>query len=310
MRDRTLSRHRQPWCCSPRRSPCAPRRKGTTMLGRSLLGAGVRRRAARLATATLVVAALGTGGGCLTRPIAPLTPDSTSTVVTPLRTSAVNKIDLLFVVDNTGVDVRQAEDPQASRSRTCSSSLVNPPASTPRAAAVANQPSGPLGTCPEGSTREFPPVLDIHVGVITSSLGTYGARAARRLRRRDGDQQRPRLAHRPLRLHEPHGIPGPDVPERRLPRLGPGRASSSPPGESRPRQPEGEPAGHRDRRRRERLRLRGAERGLVPVPRRPDALRQSIRARQPGRDGSAGHGAPRRSARRSSAPTRSWRSST
>src|SRR6185437_1909519 len=29
--------------------------------------------------------------------------------------------------------------------------------------------------CPMGSTYEFPPVKDIHIGLLSSSLGTFGA---------------------------------------------------------------------------------------------------------------------------------------
>ncbi|HRI67738.1 MAG TPA: hypothetical protein PK156_26025, partial [Polyangium sp.] len=36
-------------------------------------------------------------------------------------------------------------------------------------------PAGPLEPCPPGAKREFPPVLDIHLGVISSSLGGHGA---------------------------------------------------------------------------------------------------------------------------------------
>jgi hypothetical protein len=41
----------------------------------------------------------------------------------------------------------------------------------------ASQPADPLADCPPGSEREFDPILDIHVGIITSSLGGHGADA-------------------------------------------------------------------------------------------------------------------------------------
>ncbi len=37
------------------------------------------------------------------------------------------------------------------------------------------QPASPLDMCPSGSTRDFPPILDIHIGLLSSSLGTFGA---------------------------------------------------------------------------------------------------------------------------------------
>jgi hypothetical protein len=42
---------------------------------------------------------------------------------------------------------------------------------------VATLPAGPLDPCPPGSQREFPPVLDMHVGVLSSSLGSFGTGA-------------------------------------------------------------------------------------------------------------------------------------
>ena len=42
---------------------------------------------------------------------------------------------------------------------------------------LAPQPKGPLEPCPLGTKRALRPVLDIHVGVITSSLGNHGGDA-------------------------------------------------------------------------------------------------------------------------------------
>jgi hypothetical protein len=143
------------------------------MLGRSLRGAGVRRRAARLATATLAVTATGSMGGCLTRPLATLEPRTTSIVVERLAASSVDKIDLLLVVDNSA----SMADKQKILGLAIPDlivGLVNPPCLDPTGAPVAQQPEGPLDTCVTGSQREFPPVLDIHVGVISSSLGSFG----------------------------------------------------------------------------------------------------------------------------------------
>ncbi len=144
------------------------------MLGRPLLGAGVRRRAARLATATLAVAAAsGTMGGCLTRPLAPLDSRTTSIVVERLAASAVDKIDLLLVVDNSS----SMADKQKILGLAIPDlivGLVNPPCLDATGNPVGTQPGGPLDKCTAGSQREFEPVLDIHVGLISSSLGSFG----------------------------------------------------------------------------------------------------------------------------------------
>ena len=143
------------------------------MLGRSLVGAAVRRRARSLATATLAITAAGTAGGCLTRPIAPVDSRTTSLVVEKLAASAVDKIDLLLVVDNSA----SMADKQKILGLAIPDlivGLVNPPCLDPTGATVAMQPGGPLEKCPVGSQREFPPVIDIHVGLISSSLGSFG----------------------------------------------------------------------------------------------------------------------------------------
>jgi hypothetical protein len=37
------------------------------------------------------------------------------------------------------------------------------------------QPTSPTAPCPTGSARAFPPPLDVHIGLVSSSLGTFGA---------------------------------------------------------------------------------------------------------------------------------------
>src|SRR5690606_28854010 len=41
--------------------------------------------------------------------------------------------------------------------------------------AVAGQPTNADADCPTGSEREFKPIADFHLGVISSSLGDAGA---------------------------------------------------------------------------------------------------------------------------------------
>jgi hypothetical protein len=93
-----------------------------------------------------------------------------------LQQSQVDKIDLLFVIDNSG----SMADKQQALSVALPDMLagiLNPRClddATGTSLPVAAQPSGPLAACPGGSSREFPPVLDVHVGVLSSSLGTFG----------------------------------------------------------------------------------------------------------------------------------------
>jgi hypothetical protein len=95
---------------------------------------------------------------------------------------AVGKIDLLLALDNSS----SMADKQAILALAIPDlivGLVNPRClDDVTNAVVANQPMSPLDPCPAGSTRDFTPVLDIHVGMISSSLGSFGA---------DGCQDKP-----------------------------------------------------------------------------------------------------------------------
>jgi hypothetical protein len=139
----------------------------------------LRSRVVKLAGVVLGV--VGLGAGCLNRPIEPVNPVTAVTVVEQLTQSGVDKIDLLFVVDNSS----SMADKQAILALAVPDligGLLNPPCIKPSVGGqpgqpvpTAQQPSGPEGKCPAGSTREFPAVLDVHVGMITSSLGSFGA---------------------------------------------------------------------------------------------------------------------------------------
>lgn len=132
-------------------------------------------RAGHLAAAAITVGGLGAVSGCLTRPIQPIDPLTTSTIVERLTQSAVNQIDLVLVVDNS----RSMADKQQILALAVPDliiGLLNPACVDASGTAVtaAMQPS-PTGTCPTGTNREFPLVNDVHVGLLTSSLGTFGA---------------------------------------------------------------------------------------------------------------------------------------
>ncbi len=112
--------------------------------------------------------------GCLDRPIEPVEPRTTSTIVERLRQSSVNKLDLLFVIDNS----RSMGDKQQilqSAIPDLVNQLINPRCYNKKGELASQQPNTPIQECPQDDTfRSFKPVLDIHIGVITSSLGSHG----------------------------------------------------------------------------------------------------------------------------------------
>lgn len=82
------------------------------------------------------------------------------------------KIDLLFVVDNSS----SMADKQAIFKRTIPDLidyLVNPPCLDSATEVFVELTDE--GGCPAGSTRIFQPVTDIHIGLVSSSLGPRGA---------------------------------------------------------------------------------------------------------------------------------------
>ena len=60
----------------------------------------VRQRLLQITAASLAIAGTGAVSGCLTRPVQPNDTRTTSTVVTRLPESSVDKIDLLLMIDN------------------------------------------------------------------------------------------------------------------------------------------------------------------------------------------------------------------
>ena len=128
-----------------------------------------RPRIATLASlATLAAAAVAPG--CLDRPLEPLEPRTTVSVSETLTQTKVNKIDILLGIDNS----KSMADKQTILAATVPDlvkALVNPPCLGKDGSTVAT-PEGPQSECPSGSRRPFDPVLDIHIGVLSTSIGS------------------------------------------------------------------------------------------------------------------------------------------
>ncbi len=81
-------------------------------------------------------------------------------------------LDLLFVVDNS-ISMGDKQTILGDSMNELLSRLVNPRCVDASGKAVA-QPDSPTLACPSGSKREFRPVVSLHVGVLSSSLGAHG----------------------------------------------------------------------------------------------------------------------------------------
>jgi hypothetical protein len=106
------------------------------------------------------IAMLATGAtvstGCLDRPVQPSTPTTSNIFVDVIRQTAIDKIDLLFVIDNS---ISMADKQAILRD------------AVPQ---LVNRLVTPLQD-PTTGAPEFKAVRDIHIGIVTSSLGGHGA---------------------------------------------------------------------------------------------------------------------------------------
>lgn len=117
---------------------------------------------------------------CLQRPICAedeagtggCQPKTTSVVVDQLVQDRVDKIDLLFVIDNSA-SMADKQEILSLALPDLIDRLVSPICVDSAGKLVLHPPSA-TEECPSSSAREFQPVQDIHVGVITSSLGAPG----------------------------------------------------------------------------------------------------------------------------------------
>jgi hypothetical protein len=132
------------------------------------------RSAARFAVATLVLAGAGSVFGCEERVATSIEPGDSKWTIDRLQRSAIDQIDLLLVIDNSG-SMSDKQDILATTVPDLVQSLVNPRCIDARGVGAPVTPPAADDRCPDGLYREFPPILDIHIGIISSSLGGHGA---------------------------------------------------------------------------------------------------------------------------------------
>lgn len=121
------------------------------------------------------VAAAAFAVACMNRPLCDedCRPRTTNQFVTKVAGSGVDKIDLLFMIDNSSsMDDKQKVLQEAVPDLV--QRLVNPNCVDPNGAMPSQQATSPEADCPSPLLREFVPIRDIHVGIVTSSLGDHG----------------------------------------------------------------------------------------------------------------------------------------
>ncbi|WP_437827432.1 hypothetical protein [Sorangium sp. So ce1153] len=131
-------------------------------------------RAAAPLVCTLVVGGTSLISGCLSRPIARQDTRTTGTVVERIP-KRVDKIDLLLTIDNSS-SMKDKQDILALAVPDLVERLVNPRCIDPLNPLDSEEAED--GRCRSGKEREFAPVTDIHIGIISTSLGDHGAGSA------------------------------------------------------------------------------------------------------------------------------------
>lgn len=133
----------------------------------------VLRRCTRFGVAGLSLAGTIAGTGCLDRPIGVSKPVTTNIVVTKQANNAITAIDLLLMIDNSS----SMADKQATLAAAVPQllgQLVQPNCVDDTGAYIGPSTLGSTTPCATG-TPEFNPVNNIHIGIVTSSLGDHGA---------------------------------------------------------------------------------------------------------------------------------------
>jgi len=127
-----------------------------------------------------VVASVGiAGSGCLARPVGKQPPTTKVNVTSTISQQQVDKLDLLFMIDNSA-SMGDKQTILAEAVPNLVEGLLKPKCVDPNGKQQGNAVADPTGSkdqnfgCPGGTEPEFKPVTDMHVGVITSSLGSFG----------------------------------------------------------------------------------------------------------------------------------------
>ncbi len=124
----------------------------------------------RGAAASLVVLLGVIAAGCLDRDVVSRSPTVNTLVSRTVTSTSIDKVDLLFVIDNSA-SMGDKQEYLAQAVPQLITRLVTPNCVDP----ATHQNFGPSdaqgnGTCPKGQV-EFPPVHDMHIGVLSSALG-------------------------------------------------------------------------------------------------------------------------------------------
>ncbi|MBX3187857.1 MAG: hypothetical protein KF819_12615 [Labilithrix sp.] len=120
------------------------------------------------------------GAGCLSRPVGTQPPTTKVNFTSTVSQQQVDKVDLLFAIDNSS-SMGDKQRILADAVPNLLVGLLKPKCVDPNGKAepggATADPNGNKGNrygCPAGFEPEFRPVTDMHIGLISSSLGSFG----------------------------------------------------------------------------------------------------------------------------------------
>src|SRR5580658_10308904 len=121
-------------------------------------------------TLAAVVAGVGAvAAGCLDRPVVPGNPNTGTQVGLAVPNQVINKIDMLFDIDNSA-SMGDKQQYFVAAIPDLIDGLVNPNCVDNATQLVTGKSMQGAG-CAAGSKPEFPAVKDMHIGIVSSSLG-------------------------------------------------------------------------------------------------------------------------------------------
>ncbi len=127
-----------------------------------------------LTAAGLLFGAGALTAGCLDRPVTPATPATTNVYISQIRQTGVDKIDLLFMIDNS-ISMADKQQILSQAVPVLVQRLIQPSCVDGNGMPIAGLTADPVkGTCAQG-VAEFNPIKNIHIGIVTSSLGDHGS---------------------------------------------------------------------------------------------------------------------------------------
>lgn len=145
---------------------------------RFLFARGAKGRTPTFVAAVIASIVCSIFPGCLRRPVSEQQPTTKSSFEIVVPQPAIEKIDLLVMVDNSS-SMLDKQRILADAAADLVKALVLPKCVDKKTGAsigVVSDPTKPdQDMCPTGSEPTFPPITDMHIGVISSSLGGMGA---------------------------------------------------------------------------------------------------------------------------------------